>query len=164
MRSQRGTGVSGDFRPVRAAVNRLQPAAPHVFHDLRHDFLGLAENEVLNLRERLVAGGEQRAAGNDGFTECRAPRRDFTHRFLLHDHGADQHVIRPAQVLVLEPLDVHVHQLEFPLRREHGGHRQQAQRRQDALRETKRTACLKLQNVSGVCGLTRSIFISTVKL
>jgi hypothetical protein len=29
----------------------------------------------------------------------------------------------------------------------------------DAFRETKRTACLKLQNVSGVRGLTRSIFI-----
>jgi hypothetical protein len=33
----------------------------------------------------------------------------------------------------------------------------------DAFLETNRTACLKLQNVSGVRGLTRSIFISTVK-
>jgi hypothetical protein len=32
----------------------------------------------------------------------------------------------------------------------------------DAFRETKRTACLKLQNVSGVRGLTRSIFIEAV--
>ena len=69
----------GDVRPAGGAINRLQPAAPHVRHDLRHHFLGLAENEVLNLRERFVAGGKQRPAGDDGFLQGRAARNDFTH-------------------------------------------------------------------------------------
>ena len=133
MRSQRGAGCLGDFRPVRAAINGLQPAAPQVGHDLWHHFLGLAQNEVLNLRERFMAGGEQRPARNDGFIQCRAPRHDFADGFLLHDHGAQQHIIRPAQVFILEPLHVQVHQLELPLRRQHRGHRQQSQRRHGRL-------------------------------
>ena len=133
MRSQRGTGVLRDVRPVRGAINGLQPAVPHVCHDLRHDFLGLAQNEVLDFRERLVAGGEQRPAGDDGFLQRRAPRHDFVDGFLLHDHRAEQHVIRPAQIFVLEPFHIQVHQLEFPFRRQHRGHRQQAQRRHGRL-------------------------------
>ena len=123
----------GDVRPACGAINRLQPAAPHVCHDLRHHFLGLAQDEVLDFRERLVAGGEQRPARNDGLFQRRAPRHDFADGFLLHDHRADHHVIRPAQVFVLEPLHVQVHQLELPFRRQHRGHRQQAQRRHGRL-------------------------------
>ncbi len=123
----------GDFRTVRAAINGLQPATPQVFHDLWHHFLGLAQNEVLNLRECFMPGGEQRSACDDGLLQGRAPRHDFVHRILLHQHRAQQHIIRPAQVFILEPLHVQVHQLELPLRRQHRGHRQQSQRRHGRL-------------------------------
>ena len=133
MRSQRGTGVCVMSGRCGALINGLQPSALQVGHDLRHDFLGLAENEVPDFRERLVAGGEQRPAGDDGFSQRRATRHDFAHGILLHDHRAQQNIIRPAQVFVLEPFHVQVHQLEFPFRRQHGGHRQQTQRRHGGL-------------------------------
>ena len=36
-------------RPARRLVDVLQAVVAQVFHDLRHDFLGLTENEMLNL-------------------------------------------------------------------------------------------------------------------
>ena len=88
-----------DVRPVRGAINGLQSSALHVGHDLRHEFLGLAQDEMPDFRERLMAGGEQRPARDDGFLQGRAPGDDFADGFLLHEHRADQHVIRPAQIL-----------------------------------------------------------------
>ena len=101
-----------------------------VFDHLRHGLLGLAENEMLNLREGLVSGGEERSAGDDRFALGQAAGHDVAHRLLVDDHGADQDIIGPAQVRVLEPFDVHVHQAQVPIRRQHGGHGEQAQRRE----------------------------------
>ncbi len=56
----------GDFRPVRAAINGLQPAAPHVGHDLRHHFLGLLAlmyDEFGRALERLERVREVAAVG-----------------------------------------------------------------------------------------------------
>ena len=43
---------------------------------------------------------------------------------------ADHHEVRPAQIGVLEPLDVQVHEPQIPIAREHGGDGEQAQWRE----------------------------------
>ena len=114
--------------PMRGAINRLQLSTAHIGHHLRHQFFGFTEHEMLNFRKRLVAGGEQRPAGNHRFLKGRATCHNFAHRFLMHDHRTQQNKIGAAQVFVLELFHVQIHELEFPFRRQHGGHGQQAER------------------------------------
>ena len=45
----------------------------------------------------------------------------------MHDHGAEHHIIRPAQVIVGQRFHVQVHQLEAPLGGQQRRHRQQSE-------------------------------------
>ena len=65
-----------------------------------------------------------------GVPQAAATIHDVGHRCLVHDHGADHHVVGPAQVIVGQPIDVQVHQLELPVGGQQRGHGQQAQRRE----------------------------------
>gem|GEM_PF-5701657 len=97
---------------------------------MRHDFLGLAENEMGNFRESLVSGGEQWAARDQDFAGGAAAPHDFAHRLLMHDHRAEQDVIGPAEVGLVEAIDIQVDELEFPGAGEHGRDREQAEGRE----------------------------------
>ncbi len=82
-----------------------------------------------DLGEIRMAGGEERATGDDGPAERSAACRDLVRRILVHDHAAQEHIIRPANVGVAERLHVEIHQAQLPTRRQHRRDRQQAERR-----------------------------------
>ena len=46
----------------------------------------------------------------------------------MDDHGADHDIISPAQIAVLEALDVQIDQLKLPIRRQHRGDGEQTER------------------------------------
>ena len=83
---------------------------------------------MLNLREILMAGGEEGPAGDNRLLERGAARDDFMHGLLVNDHGADHDVISPAQVAVFAALDVQIDQLELPIGRQHSRDSQQTER------------------------------------
>ena len=118
-----------DVGPTRRRVGVTECPAAHVFDDLRHEFFGFAQHEMVDVREGRMAGREERSAGNDRFAEAAATVHDVCDRFLVHDHGAEHHVIGPAQIIVCQTAYVQVHQLELPVGGQRRGHRQQAQRR-----------------------------------
>ena len=102
---------------------------------------------------------EQRTASDHFYAERAATVRDLPGRVLLGDHGADEDVIRPENVLVFNRSHIDVDQLfcqdsgsiAATVKAPRGG--------KAAFLRTTLSACLKLQNVSETCGYTRRIFI-----
>ena len=78
---------------------------------------------------------------------------DLVHRLPVHNHRAEHHVIRPAQILVAQAgrtfrstsrSSQSRGSIAATVSKPSGG--------KAAFLETNRSTCLKLQNVSGVCG------------
>jgi len=99
--------------PIRTAINRLQPRRLHVLHDLRHDFLGFTQNEVLDFREFLVAGSEQWPPAMTVLLSAAQRATISWDGILLHDHGAQQHKIRPESLYLSR--SVFMSRAEFPV-------------------------------------------------
>jgi hypothetical protein len=121
---------TGNVRPVGSGVPRFEGARAHVGDQLRHDILGFAQHKMLNRREGLVPGREERTAGDERFAKGGAPRDDFLHGLLMDNHRAEHDIIGPAQIAVFEALEVQVHQLELPIGGQHGSDGEQTERRE----------------------------------
>ena len=85
---------------------------------------------MVNFGKLLVAQGEQRPARHDRLARGAATRDQFVRRVLLGDHPADEHDIRPGQVLFAQLPHVDIHEPLRPILRQHRGHGQQTQGRQ----------------------------------
>ena len=70
---------------------------------------GFIEHKVVHLPKLIVLAGEERPSCNDFETCTLAPGNDFTRRFSLHDHRADEGAIRPGQVFFRELCHIQVH-------------------------------------------------------
>ena len=92
--------------------------------------LRFIQHKVVNLGELLVLEGEQRPARHDRLARRAAAGDQLARRVPLGNHPADEHNIRPRQVLFAQLPHIHIHQALRPPRREHRRHGQQAQRRQ----------------------------------
>ena len=95
---------------------RLAPL--QVTHELGQRRLGLADEDVVGLGQVLRARRDVRAADDDALTFRLAHPDDALKRLLLHDHRAGEHHVRPLDVGVLQPPDVHVHQTPLPMLRQ----------------------------------------------
>ena len=82
---------------------------------------------MIDIRELLVFHGEERPARHHFDASLLAASDQGSRRIALHDHGADEDIVSPGQVLVGQVGHIQVNQSFFPLGRQHGGHGQQAQ-------------------------------------
>lgn len=122
-------GRARDVRPLGGGIQGFGRSLAQILQKGRQGDFGFVENEMVHAGKPLGLGGKRRAAGHDAFAHAPGPGDDVPGSGLLHEHGADQDHVRPGQVLVAKGGDVDVDKPFFPLRREHGGDGQQAERR-----------------------------------
>jgi hypothetical protein len=139
-------------RPLRRAVGRLQPAVAQVFDHLGRDALGFAEHGLPDLGKLLMPGSEQRAAREHRFAEARAACRHLVRRSLVHDHPAQEYHLGPFDVGVAQRSHVQVHQAQRPVRRQHGRHGQQPERRERGFSSDEAENVLEAPERVGVWG------------
>jgi len=55
----------------RGGVGLAESPAPHVFDELRHEFFGFAQHEMVDVREGRMAGREERSPAMTGLHKRR---------------------------------------------------------------------------------------------
>ena len=78
----------------------------------------------------------------------------------MHDHPSQEDVVRPEDLIVPQGMDVEIDELQVPGPGQERGHGQETERGEEAFLDRKETACRKLQNVLGVRGETRRMFMA----
>jgi hypothetical protein len=96
----------------------------HVGYKFRYHILRLAQYKVPDFGERRMAGSKERPAGDDRLAEYATTSDNRIDRVSMYNHGAEHHVVGPANVFVTKRIHVRIDQLQFPFARQHGGHGQ----------------------------------------
>src|SRR4030042_3450912 len=95
--------------------------------------LPLIEDQVGHLVELIVPAGEERSSGDRFHAELPASPHDHLRGFLLNVHCANENIVRPQDVAVLQRRYVHIDELLVPFAGKHRRDRQQAKRRRTRL-------------------------------
>ena len=117
-------------REFRGRVDVPRDAAREVVQKPGQCGLGFVEHEMVDVREPGLLDGEQRSACHDRLAGGAAARDELRRRVALRDHCADQHDVRPREILLPERTHVHINQAFLPFRGEHRGDGEEAQRGQ----------------------------------
>jgi len=125
-----GRGRVAEVGELIGRVEPLRPAAGQVGEEPGQGHLGLVEHEMVHLRERLVLGREERAAGDHLHARLLAAGDDAPGGLTLDDHRADEGVVGPGQVAVPKFRDVEIGQPLAPFFGQHGRDREESERRQ----------------------------------
>jgi hypothetical protein len=119
-----------DVGELRRRIYAPCSVALEVTQKLRQCHLRFIQHEMVNFGKLFVAQGEQRPARHDRLPRCAATRDQFVRRVLLGDHPADEHDIRPGQILFAQFPHVDIHEALRPFLRQHRRHGEQTQGRQ----------------------------------
>jgi hypothetical protein len=107
---------------------------------LRQSDFPFPQQQMVDLGEIVMAGGEQRTAGDRFHPQSPATINYHLRRLALDGHGTDETEIGPVQIAVGKGEHVHVDQSLVPGPRQH---------RRDSHQTQRREACLPADELHG---------------
>lgn len=128
-----GDGGFGEGGVGGGSVAGFGPAGGEVVEEGLEGVLGFVEHEVIDMGEGLGLAGEERAAADGALAHGLGTADDFEGGGLLHAHAAEHDDVGPGQLLVGQMADVEIDEPDIPGLGQHGGHREQAERREGGL-------------------------------
>ena len=140
-------------RPFMGGVEAACLPPVQIIHERLKRDLGLVEHKMVHIPELLMTRGEQGTSCNDLHAERFASVDHGPGGLPLDRHGAQEDIIRPQEISVLQGFHVHVDKLLVPCGREHGSHGQEAQGRKGRFFGNKLQGIFKAPEGIGVLGI-----------
>ena len=116
-----------DIWVLGCGIDALHATICQVRQEWGEGQLGFIEHKVVNVWELLVFHGEERSTCHHFRAEILTTSDQSSRRLALHDHGADEYIVSPRQVLGGQAGDIEIDQPFFPLSGQQCRHGEQPQ-------------------------------------